>query len=297
MMWGAVALGALVLALVTNVRRKQKKPAGPMWLQYIAWAAAIAAITVPVILGRLWVQVALLIVSLVAFEEFSRAVGLWKERSQVWLARACIVLLYVPVCIDWHSFFMAMPAYVILLIFVFPVIKDRYKGMVQRSCLTILGVIYFGWFMAHVAVLMNAPNGAQLMLAFLFIVLLHDAVSYVVGNTFGKRRVSPHVNPDKTVEGVLIALAVTVGLTFLLRFALPDISVAHTLLLGLLLGVGATCGDLTVSLIKRDVQFEDGSPLAPGQGIVLDRLDAVLFTAPIFLHFMNHFYNILGTGG
>ncbi len=78
------------------------------------------------------------------------------------------------------------------------------------------------------------------------------------------------------------------GMMFVVRFALCGISGTHAILLGLLLSVGGACGGLVMAMIKRDVQIEDAGSLIPGQGGLLNRLNGVFFTAPIFFHFVHY---------
>ncbi|MDD5557367.1 MAG: CDP-archaeol synthase [bacterium] len=290
LVWGVLLAAAIPLAALTPVRRRAGGDVRSMWVKYASWFIMVPAITVPLLLGRAWTQAALMLLSFHAFEEFSRAVGLWRERGHVWLARACIALVYLPVFIPWYGLFMTMPVCLVILIYLYPVMRDRYRGMIQCSCLTIVGVIYFGWFPAHLAFLMNAAAGPALLLAFLLVVVMNDASAYLIGSSVGRRLLSPNLSPRKTVEGTLGAMAVSIALIFLVRFALGGISSLHALLLGLLLSVGGTCGDLTMSLIKRDVGVKDSGALIPGHGGLLDRLDSIVFTAPLFFHFMSHFY-------
>jgi len=292
--WGVLLAATVPLVLISPVRRRRGKSVKSMWIKYAAWFVMVPTMTLPMLAGPQWMQIAFLVMSLYAFEEYSRAVGIWRERSHMWLARISIVLTHVPIFIGWPGTFMVMPAYVILLILAYPIMRDTYKGMIQRSCLTILGVLYFGWFLGHLSLLLNVPEGRALVLAFSLVIVANDASAYLIGSSIGRTPLSPNLSPNKTAEGVLGSLAVAIALTFAVRFALGGISTVHTLLLGFLLGVGGTCGDLAISMIKRDVQIKDTGNLIPGHGGLLDRLDSALFAAPIFVHFMNYFYGVLG---
>ncbi len=294
LLWAVLVAAVVPLLVLHVVWRRRGRPATPLWTKYAAWFVIVPVVTIPIALGRVWGQIAFLVLSLYAFEEFARAVGLWKERGHMWLTRLCIVLAYVPVFVNWYGLFTAMAAYLVILAFVFPIIRDVYQGMIQRTCLTVLGVLYFGWFLAHLAFLLNLGPGRERVLAFLLVVGVNDAAAYLIGSAFGRRPLAPEVEPGKTVAGALGALAVTLGMMFAARFALGDISIFHTILLGILLSVGGTCGALVISMIKRDVRVERTGSLLPGHGGLLDRLDSVLFTAPIFFHFLNHFYDICG---
>lgn len=280
------------LAVITLIRKHLAKEVRSIWIKYASWFIMLPAFTIPMLIGPVFMQAFFLLMSLFAFEEFARAVGLWKEHGHMWLGRICIMLIYSAVFVKSFGFFMSMPAYVIVIAFLLPIVRDKYRGMIQRTCLAVLGIIYFGWFLAYLAFLLNIDAGRQLILAFVLVVVMNDASAYVIGSNLGRHRMSPNISPNKTWEGMVGAVIVTIGMTFAVRFALLDISIPDTVILGLILAVGGTCGDLAISVIKRDVQIKDTSHLIPGHGGLLDRLDSVLFVAPVFFHFMNAFYDL-----
>jgi len=288
LMWGVLIAAAVPLAVLTSVRRRCGQPVKPMWTKYAVWFPMAGIVSVSMMLGRLWLQAVFLLLSLLAFEEFARAVGLWKERRHVWLGRAGILLAYIPVFVGWVGLFIAMPAYLIILVFVFPIVLDKFEGMVQRTCLTILGVLYCGWFLGHLALLAGNIHGRALILAFLLVVVVNDGIAHLIGTSLGRRPLAPNLDPDKTLPGALVATLMTVEMMFVVRFALSGISGMHAIQLGLLLSIGGTCGGLVMAMIKRDVQIEDAGSLIPGHGGLLNRLNSVFFTAPIFFHFMHY---------
>lgn len=288
--WGILLAWSIPLLIITLIRKRQGKDVKPIWVKYGSWFIMVPVLTVPLLLGKWFTQFLFLLLSLYAFEEFSRAVGLWKEKGDVWIGRISILLVYLTVFINGFSTFMSMPAYIIILLLLFPILKDRYQGMVQSTVLTIFGVIYFGWFLAYLAFLTNINTGPQLIIAFLLIIITNDASAYVIGSNLGRHHMVPNLSPNKTWEGAIGAGLITIGVTVALRFALYDMAVWVALIFGVLLAFAGTCGDLSISLIKRDVRIKDTGHLIPGHGGLLDRLDSILFATPIFFHFMNAFF-------
>lgn len=288
---GVVLIGwSIPLIIVTLIKRRRRVEVRSLWIKYGSWFVMVPVFTIPMLIGLTVMQAFFLVLSLFAFEEFARAVGLWKERIHMLIGRICIFLVYIAVFTKGFGLFMSMPAYAIIFSFLIPVFRDQFQAMIQKTCLTILGIIYFGWFLAHLAFLLNASAGRELILAFMLIVITNDAAAYVIGSNFGKHHMVPNLSPNKTWEGAIGAMIVTVGVTVVVRFALYDMAIPVAILLGLLLAFGGTCGDLVISVIKRDVQIKDTGNLIPGHGGILDRLDSVLFVTPIFFHFMNAFY-------
>lgn len=150
---------------------------------------------------------------------------------------------------------------------------------VGGMALTLLGIYWIGFGLAHAVLLRGLPHGAGIVIDVLVGTFLGDTGAYLGGRLFGKRPLAPTVSPNKTVEGLLIGMAVAVlSVWFAGRYQdwLPG---THALVLGLGVAVFAPIGDLFESFVKRQAGTKDTGTLLGAHGGVLDRLDAVLFTA------------------
>lgn len=221
--------------------------------------------------------------------------GLWSDRRFMFSAYAAISLIYFPVFLGKTAYgsFQAFPIYAIIAVLLVPVFYDEYSQMIQKASLGMLGVAYFGWFFSHLAFLRNCNNGIELITFLLLLTEMNDASAYLGGNLFGKHKLVPRLSPNKTVEGVFVSIAFTTGMAFLLHFLVPFISNLHILLTALLISVGGTTGDLVISFIKRDLGVKDTGRIIPMHGGLLDRFDSLVFTVPLYFHFINCFYGII----
>ncbi|MBN2432161.1 MAG: phosphatidate cytidylyltransferase [Acidobacteria bacterium] len=129
-----------------------------------------------------------------------------------------------------------------------------------------------------------APEkGLLLLLFFLLIQWVGDTFSYLTGMAFGQHRLAPAISPKKTLEGTIGGLAGSASVGWLLTVVvLTDASPWLGLLFGLLVGGFGQLGDLLESQLKRTCKVKDSSNLIPGHGGVLDRLDSLIFTAPLY---------------
>jgi phosphatidate cytidylyltransferase len=100
------------------------------------------------------------------------------------------------------------------------------------------------------------------------------------------------ISPNKTWEGSLGALTVSMVLPWIMRFSFPEFGPLQMVLTGLIVGIGGQLGDLSISVIKRDIGIKDMGAAIPGHGGVLDRIDSLIYTAPLFLHMTNYFYKM-----
>jgi phosphatidate cytidylyltransferase len=107
-----------------------------------------------------------------------------------------------------------------------------------------------------------------------------DTASYVGGRLWGQRKIAPRTSPGKTLEGFVVGLIVGTFSVWFAGLYMDWIGGLQSLLLGLAICLSAFVGDLFESLLKRDVQVKDSGKLLLGHGGVLDRFDALLFTAP-----------------
>ncbi len=152
---------------------------------------------------------------------------------------------------------------------------------VGGMALTLLGIYWIGFGLAHAVLLRGLPHGEGIVIDVLVGTFLGDTGAYLGGRLFGRRPLAPSISPHKTVEGLLIGMAFTVlSVWFAGRYQdwLPG---THALVLGLGIAVFAPIGDLFESFVKRQAGTKDTGTLLGAHGGMLDRLDAVLFTAVV----------------
>ncbi|MCL5429716.1 MAG: phosphatidate cytidylyltransferase [Chloroflexi bacterium] len=155
---------------------------------------------------------------------------------------------------------------------------------------TLSGIFYVGLLGSYLILLRQLPDhGEWWLMLTLFAVMLADTSAYFVGITLGTHRLAPRLSPKKSWEGYISGVFfATVGTPlFLLLFRLfglpdtPAFSLLNAGLLGLVIGIVPTLGDLGISMIKREMHQKDTSDILPGHGGVLDRIDSWLWAMPI----------------
>jgi len=153
------------------------------------------------------------------------------------------------------------------------------RPSVGGIAVTLLGIYWIGFALAHAVLLRGLPHGLGIVLDVLVGTFLGDTGAYFGGRLFGRRPLAPSISPNKTVEGLLIGmLSAVLGVWIAGRYQewLPG---THALVLGLGVALVAPIGDLFESFVKREADIKDSGGLFGPHGGALDRLDAVLFTA------------------
>ena len=143
-----------------------------------------------------------------------------------------------------------------------------------------LGVIYIALPLALLVALRELPHGAGAVLNVVVGTWVFDTAAYAGGRLWGRRPVAPRTSPHKTVEGTATGLVAGTLAVWVAGLYMDWITGIESLLLGLVICIGAYFGDLFESLLKRDAGAKDSGRLLLGHGGVLDRFDALLFSAP-----------------
>lgn len=164
----------------------------------------------------------------------------------------------------------------------------------QRSladwALSIVPGLYLGWLGGAMVLVRNAPQGWHWTLFLFAIVFTTDTAAYFGGRAFGRTPLAPTISPKKTLEGAIISWAYGAFLAVgLVRFLQLPLGVVPAIVLGLILSLTTTIGDLTMSFAKRQAQVKDASQLIPGHGGLMDRLDSLLPAAGVLSIFITYF--------
>ncbi len=279
-----------------------KKNAEHAWHSFRGWLVMIPLVVGAILLGREVTIVFFGLVALYGFTEFARATGLYRDWLITGLVYLGIIALTVLTLIPppdatepvmgWYGMFMALPVYVVAGILLMPILRDRTKGQLQLIALGMVGFVYIGWMFGHLAFLANGRNAAGSILFLLFAVPLCDVAAFTFGKLFGRHKMRPNISPNKTWEGSIGAFAVGMALPWIFRFSLAGFGTRELILAGVIVGIGSQLGDLSISVIKRDIGIKDMGSLIEGHGGVLDRIDSLIYVAPLFFHMTRFFVGI-----
>lgn len=163
--------------------------------------------------------------------------------------------------------------------------RKESRNHILSIAVTLLALFYISWFFSFFIKIQFLPRG-NFLIAFLILVTKSgDVAAYFVGKSIGKHKLIPRISPRKTIEGTIGGLTTSVIVAFLCN-GFVDLSLRHVLSLGILLGLLGQVGDLAESLIKRDCGVKDAGQHLSGFGGVLDMIDSLLFTAPIFYFYI-----------
>lgn len=298
----AVAGSILLIAgiIISILRWGLRKNVDSIWKTYCSWLIMTPLVIVLVAAGRTTTIIGFAILAIFGFKEFARATGLYADWWMTGAVQIGIIAVALSAMIParqggppgWYGLFMTMPVYVIALLLMVPIFLNRTQGQLQVLALGILGFIYIGWMFSHLGFLANSDHPYAYIFYLVFAVELNDVAAFTFGKLFGRHKFRNNISPNKTWEGALGALAVSLALPWLLRSTLPHFGTLQLILAGLIVGIGGQMGDLSISVIKRDIGVKDMGALIPGHGGILDRVDSLIYTAPLFLHMVDYYYRI-----
>ena len=156
------------------------------------------------------------------------------------------------------------------------------RDALPRAGASLLPILYLGLPIGTL-IAIREMHGARGLFLLMLTVMVSDSAQYYTGRLFGRRPLAPAISPKKTIEGAIggfvfgTALLAVAGIWWL-----PEVPVTLRIALGLAVVALGIAGDLFESMLKRSAGIKDSSTLIPGHGGVLDRIDALLFAAPIY---------------
>ncbi|MHB8058488.1 MAG: phosphatidate cytidylyltransferase [Desulfuromonadaceae bacterium] len=161
----------------------------------------------------------------------------------------------------------------------------------REVAFALLAFLYIPFMLMHLVQLRQTPFGIQWILVIMLIVMTNDSAAYYSGSAFGKHRLYPLVSPKKSVEGAIGGLIGSICGTMLAKFTFfPQLTFTDAILMALVVGMAGQAGDLFESLLKRSFRVKDSGSIIPGHGGILDRLDSILFAAPVTYYYVLFFF-------
>lgn len=253
-------------------------------LQRLLAAAVGLAIVLPVLIwgGTLGAGVIVALVLLVTLDEYgSMAVKGQRLRAFVLLALGGLSVHLTAVVAPQHLFFGIFPA--IMLALLGPMfLEEDLPAAGEQTVRLGFGMVYAPLLMAPIVWLRDRPDGLALIFFLLAVTWAGDTGAYFAGRFLGKTKLFPRVSPKKTVEGLLGGVALSmVGGALVKVIGGLAFGWVEVLLLSVVLDLAGVVGDLVESMLKRAWDVKDSGWIMPGHGGLLDRIDSLLFSAPL----------------
>lgn len=292
-----VLLLAIATAVSLELRRRQPSEAHDnLWLRVRTWWQMLAVFAAALLLGGVWSLLFFALLSFLALKEYFSLIPTRRaDRRVLFWAYLAIPLQFLWVSWHWYGMFLAfIPVFCFLLLPLRMLSIGETEGYLKAAGTIQWGLMTTVFCLSHAAFLLilRLPQEPQRLVGpglVLFLVLLtelNDIAQYLWGRSLGRRPIAPRVSPNKTRAGFVGGVATTLLAGALLGPLLTPMSLMASLAAGLIIGLGGFAGDLNISAVKRDLGIKDSGSLLPGHGGILDRVDSLTYTAPLFFHFL-----------
>jgi len=238
--------------------------------------------------------IAIAFLSFIAFRELYSLLGFRQsDRRAIFWALISIPIQYYLAFIGWYgAFIIFIPVVMFLILPLRLVIKGDTEGIVKSMSLLHWTLMLTVFGLSHMAYLLSLPEiegfdsgGRGLLLFLVFLTEINDVMQFTWGKLFGKNKIIPKISPNKTWEGFIGGLISTTIIGYSLGFLTP-LETPQLLFVSFMIGFSGFVGDIVISSVKRDIGVKDTGNSIPGHGGVLDRIDSLSYTAPVFFHLM-----------
>jgi phosphatidate cytidylyltransferase len=303
-LWALAGIfGILVLAtLVLAVLRRLKPQANfdEVRLRVKTWWVMAGVFGAAMVVGRTVSLTFFAFLSFLALKEYLSLIPTRRADREVLLwAYLAIPIQYLWVGMEWYGMFIIwVPVWMFLLLPTRMVLMGETGGFLRAVGTLHWGLMTMLFSLSHVAYLLvlrtpksgrvagAVPAGPALVLFLVFLTQFNDVAQFLFGKAFGRHPVVPKVSPKKTWEGLLGGVGTTVLLAYVLAPWLTPLLPTEAIAAGVMIGLGGFLGDIVISALKRDLGIKDSGSLLPGHGGILDRVDSLTFTAPLFFHYV-----------
>ncbi|HEX8090190.1 MAG TPA: phosphatidate cytidylyltransferase [Blastocatellia bacterium] len=261
-----------------------------------------AIVALPVLLYTVWSEIPYFFVALTAIA-ILLALGEFYNLASKVRCRPQIIPGYAAALLVVACFVYGEPIWVVAVISALAVVSlaaalarpDEMNKSLASVSATVFGVIYVALlasFLVGVRMIQTPESrlASKLLTMFFAMVMMTDTGAYYTGRSIGRHKLAPRVSPGKTVEGAVGGFITAIITGPLCRWIFfPEIGLLNAMALGATIGIFGQVGDLAESMLKRGSGVKDSGNLLPGHGGMLDRVDSILFCAPLLYYYSRFF--------
>ena len=230
--------------------------------------------------------IVLVIVAMSGSKIFFQMTGIYHRSNFVWATYIGLLLLAAAIHNKMHTFYDLGPMIFLGAICLIPVLRNSSKQMIQYIALTLMCFSFLGWSFMHLGWVWELNRGPYMVIYLIILTEVCDNLYLALSRHIGKVKLFSRITPQRNLESFLIAFALTLLIAWALRHLLPFRGDIFWISSGLVAALGGSLGDLTLSVIRRDLGIKDVGLFIIGRGDLLTIMDRMIFVAPIFYYVM-----------
>lgn len=258
----------------------------------IAWASIKSwLILAPLMFGLMGMvaPVPIIFLTLLAIygaKVYFQILGMFHQTAFVWICYIGIIGLGIFSQMNNLTIYNEMPMFVLALSCLVPLFLKDYRNMIQYISITLLGFIFLGWSFMHLALIMNFEGGVYQVMYLIILTEFCDNTNLAISRYFKGPKIISEINSKRTWISTCISIFITIVLAWGMRHLLPNSSEKFWLASGLIASFGGVVGDMVMNVVRRDAGVKIVSGFILGRGDFLQRMDRLIFVAPIYYFVM-----------
>ncbi|MCB2155205.1 phosphatidate cytidylyltransferase [bacterium] len=300
---GIVAVLVVATVIGQILRRTTRAPEKRKSIENLnartfAWWMMVAVVFATSLIGPTGTILLFVLISFQALRELFTMTPTRREdhRALFWVFFVIMPIHYLLIGVHWYGLFaIFIPVYAFLFLPIRQALAGETRDFLGRASRVQWGLMICVYCISHVPALLMldmpgyAGQNPKLFLFLVIVVQMSDVLQYVFGKVFGRHKLIPKLSPNKTWEGLVGGVASASLLGACLHFITP-FSTVSALLLAAIITLMGFFGGIVFSALKRDAGLKDFGTILPGHGGMLDRIDSLVFAAPVFFHLVRYFY-------
>lgn len=282
-----IVLAVLFAGSIINfLLRKKNQYSMVAWASIKSWL-----IFAPIMFGLMGLRYPIPFIALTLFAIFGaktyfQIMGMFHKSYFVYICYAGILGLAACSYYDNLVAYNEMPMAVLGALCLVPLVQRDHKNMIQYISLSLLGFIFLGWSFMHLGLLLNFENGIYQVMYLIILTEFCDNTNLAISGYFRGEKILAEISQRRTLLSTLVSVLMTMILAYGMRHLLPDRGEKYWLAAGLVASFGGVIGDLVMAVFRKDAGVKVVGPFVLGRGDFLQRMDRLIFVAPIYYFVM-----------
>jgi phosphatidate cytidylyltransferase len=290
---GLIYGGLLALSVLVFFLKRKGPPYTSAWASLMSWLFVAPILFAAFALPKPWPLFFTTWLGVLSAKSFFQMVGMYHRSWFVWVTYIFIFLLGYIIHIDRLEYYNVSPMIFLAVISLIPILRNSASHMIQYIALSLLAFIFWGWSYMHMARLITLEGGELMVLYLYLLTEASENTTWACSILFGRIKPFNKISSKVSLEGMVVALAVTMLLAWGLRHLLPDRSEQFWIAAGLVAAVFGRVGDLMINVIRRDLGIKNTGIFIIGRDGILTRVDKLIFVAPAYFYIYHYLQQTL----